>query len=194
MALSFLYRLVRRVLELGRIHGMDAVAKDAEILVLRHQLAMLRRQVARPGFTWSDRALIATLAKLVPRERWGAFLVTPETILRWHRALVRRRWTYPHRSAGRPPLAAETVELIVRLARENPRWGYLRIVGEMRKLGVAVSKTSVATVLRRHRLPPARGARAPPGASSSRPRPLASWPRISSPSRRPRFAATTSCS
>src|SRR5215210_2690750 len=155
MALSFLYRLVRPVVELVRIHRMDAAAKDAEILVLRHQLAVLRRQVARPRFTWSDRALIAALAKLVPRERWAAFFVTPETILRWHRGLVRRRWTYPHRRAGRPSLPAETVELIVRLAQENPRWGYLRIVGELKKLGVAVSKTSVATVLRRHRLPPA---------------------------------------
>jgi putative transposase len=98
---------------------------------------------------------MVTLAKLVPREGWVAFLVTPETILRWHRALVRRRWTYPHRPVGRPPLPAETVELIVRLAGENPRWGYLRIVGELKKLGVTVSKTSVAAILRRHRLPPA---------------------------------------
>src|SRR5947209_10435316 len=134
---------------------MNVVAKDAEALVLRHQLAVLRRQVARPRFSWSDRALVAALARLVPRERWAAFLVTPETILRWHRALVRRRWTYPHRHVGRPSLPAETAELIVRLARENPRWGYLRIVGELRKLGVTVSKTSVAAVLRRHRLPPA---------------------------------------
>ncbi len=103
MALSFLYRLVRRVVEFVRVHRMDAVAKDAEILVLRQQLAVLRRQVARPRFTWSDRALVAALARLVPRERWAAFLVTPETILRWHRALVRRRWTYPHRRPGRPP-------------------------------------------------------------------------------------------
>jgi hypothetical protein len=100
-----------------------SVSKDAEILVLRHQLAVLRRQVARPRFTWSDRALIATLAKLVPRERWAAFLVTPETILRWHRALVRRRWTYPNRRPGRPSLPAETVELIVRLAEEKPALG-----------------------------------------------------------------------
>src|SRR5919199_2826830 len=155
VALSFPYRLVRRVVELVRIHRMDDVAKDAEILVLRHQLAVLRRQVARPRWRWSDRALIATLARLVPRERWVAFLVTPETILRWHRALVRRRWTFPHRRAGRPSLPAETVELIVRLAQDNPRWGYLRVVGELKKLGVTVSKTSVATVLRRHRLPPA---------------------------------------
>jgi transposase InsO family protein len=93
------------------------------------------------------------LARLVPRERWAAFLITPETILRWHRELVRRYWTYPHRSPGRPPLPEETVELIIRLARENPRWGYLRVVGELKKLGVTVSKSSVASVLRRHGLP-----------------------------------------
>ena len=155
MTLSYLYRLVRRVAELVRIHRMDAAVKDAEILVLRHQLAVLRRQVVRPRYSWSDRALIATLAKLVPRERWAAFLVTPETILRWHRALVRRRWTYSHRGPGRPPLPDETVELIVRLAQENSRWGYLRIVGELKKVGVIVSKGSVANVLRRHGLRPA---------------------------------------
>lgn len=155
MALSFLYRLVCRFAEAVRIHQMGGVAKDAEILVLRHQLAVLQRQVARPRFSWSDRALVSALARLVPRERWASFLVTPETILRWHRALVRRRWTYSHRKPGRPVLSQETVELIVRLARENPRWGYLRIVGELKKLGIVVSKTSVATVLRHHRLPPA---------------------------------------
>jgi len=155
VALSFFYRLARRFAEAVRIHQMDGVAKDAEILVLRHQLAVLQRQAARPRFTWSDRALVSALARLVPRERWASFLVAPETILSWHRALVRRRWTYPHRRPGRPSLPQETVELIVRLARENPRWGYLRIVGELKKLGVAVSKTSAAVVLRRHRLPPA---------------------------------------
>ncbi len=157
MALGFLYSLVRRVAELLRIHRMDAAAKDAGILVLRHQLAVLQRQVTRPRFSRSDRALIATLAKLVPRERCAAFLVTPETILRWHRALVRRRWSHPHRGPGRPPLPQETAELIVRLARENPRWGYSRIVGECKTVGVAVavSKGSIANVLRNHGLPPA---------------------------------------
>ena len=155
MALSFLYRLVRRAFGFARLLPMDGFAKDAEILVLRHQLAVLRRQVTRPRFTWSDRALIALLASLVPRERWSAFLVTPKTILDWHRRLVRRRWTYPHRRPGRPVLPEETVELIVRIARENPRWGYLRIVGELAKLGVTVSKTSVASVLARRGLPPA---------------------------------------
>ena len=155
VVLSFLYRLLRHVVEFVRIRRMDDVAKDAEILVLRHQLAVVRRQASRPRFSWTDRALIAGLARLVPRERWTAFLVTPETILRWHRALVRRRWTYPHRRPGRPPLPEGTVELILHLARENPRWGYLRIVGELKKLGVTVSKGSIANILRRHRLPPA---------------------------------------
>jgi putative transposase len=155
VALSFLYRLVRRVVELLGILRMDGAAKDAEILVLRHQIVVLQRQVGRPRFTWSDRAVIATLAKLVPRARWAAFLVTPETILRWHRALVRRRWTHPHRRPGRPPVPDETVELILRLARENPRWGYLRIVGEIKTLGASVSKGSVANVLRSNGLRPA---------------------------------------
>jgi len=155
VALSFLYRLARRVFELIRVHRMDAVAKDVEILVLRHQLAVLRRQVRRPRLRWSDRALIALLSRLVPREHWSSFLVTPATILSWHRRLVRRRWTYPAQRAGRPTLPAETVELVIRLARENPRWGYLRIVGELAKLGVSVSATSVRKVLRRHGLGPA---------------------------------------
>jgi len=161
VALSFLYRLVRRVLEVVHVHWSDAAAKDAEILVLRHQLAVLRRQLARPRFTWSNRALVALLAGLVPRERWRSFLVTPQTILGWHRSLLRSRWTYPHRRPGRLALPDETIELICRLARENPRWGYLRIVGELKKLGVTVSKTSVSTVLRRHGLPPAPRRRSP---------------------------------
>jgi transposase InsO family protein len=140
---------------------MDDAAKDAEILVLRHQLAVLRRQLARPRFTWSDRAIVALLAGLMPRDRWRSFLVTPKTVLAWHRSIVTKRWTYPRRRPGRPALPDETVELICRLARENPRWGYLRIVGELKKLGLTVSKTSVASVLRRHGLPPAPRRRGP---------------------------------
>ena len=123
MALSFLYRLLRSLIELARVHRMDAIDKDAEILVLRQQLAVLRRQIARPRFSWSDRALIASLARLVPRERWASFLVTPETILRWHRALVRRHWTYPHR-VGRPSLPDESVYIQTVLAQKRPdgRW------------------------------------------------------------------------
>ncbi|MGH3578603.1 MAG: hypothetical protein ACRDU0_13745, partial [Mycobacterium sp.] len=88
MALSFLYRLFGRAVEFVRVHQMSDAAKDAEILVLRHQLAVLHRQGARPRFSWSDRALVTFLARLVPREHWAAFLVTPETVLRWHRALA----------------------------------------------------------------------------------------------------------
>ena len=101
-----------------RVHRLDAVAKDAEILLLRHQLAVLHRQVARSRFTWSDRALVIALARLVPRERWVPLLVAPETILGWHRALVRKRWTHRHR-IGRPALLKKTVELIVRLVRRS---------------------------------------------------------------------------
>jgi len=101
---------------------MKAFATDVEIVVLRHQLSVLRRQVKKPRLTWSDRALIALFSHLVPRERWSSLFVTPATILDWHRRLVRRRWTYPSCKPGRPPLPAETVELVVRLARENPRY------------------------------------------------------------------------
>jgi putative transposase len=99
--------------------------------------------------------LLATLAKLLPRERWPAFMVTPSTLLRWHRELVARHWTYSHTGCGPPGLDQQVIDLVVRLARENPRWGYMRIVGECRKLGVSVSATSVRRILRRHRLEPA---------------------------------------
>jgi putative transposase len=134
--------------------GPTPDANDVEIAVLRHQLAVLRRHVTRPRYTPTDRIVLATLAKLLPRDRWKIFLVTPSTLLRWHRELVRRRWIYP--AAGRRRgLDPAVVDLVLRLARDNPRWGYLRIVGECRKLGVSVSATSVRTILRRHRLGPA---------------------------------------
>ncbi len=144
------FRRVLRVLGLGPKPG----DKDVEIAVLRHQLAILRRQVSRPRYNNSDRLVLSTLAGLLSRDRWGVFLVTPATLLRWHRKLVRRHWTYPHRALRRG-LPDETVELVLRLARENPRWGYVRIAGECAKLGVGVSVTSVRNILRRHRLGPA---------------------------------------
>jgi putative transposase len=135
--------------------GPSPGSRDVEIAVLRHQLAVLRRQVARPRYTPTDRMLLAVLARLLPRDRWRVFLVTPATLLRWHREFVARRWTYPPTGRGRRGLPEATVDLVVRLARENPRWGYLRIVGEARKLGVMVSATSVRAILRRHGLGPA---------------------------------------
>jgi transposase InsO family protein len=146
--------IVRRVLGLVGV-GSNPEAKDVEIAVLRHQLMVLRRQVARPRYAPADRMVLAVLARWLPRERWSVFLVTPATLLRWHRELVARRWTYRHTGQGQRGLAPEVVDLVVRMARENPRWGYLRIVGECRKLGVRVSATSVRRILRRHKLEPA---------------------------------------
>jgi hypothetical protein len=130
-------------------------AKDVEIAVLRHQLQVLRRQVKRPEFRPADRALLVVLSRALPRRRWSIFLVTPDTIVRWHRRLVTRRWTQPYRRVGRPPLADHLVALILRLARENPRRGYQRIQGELKKLGIGVSATTIRTVLRSSRLRPA---------------------------------------
>jgi transposase InsO family protein len=146
--------IVRRLLGLAGL-GPAPDAKDIEIAVLRHQVAVLRRQIARPRYSRTDRLTLAVLARLLPRERWAAFLVTPATLLRWHRELVSRRWTYPATGKGGRGLDPEVIELVVRLARENSRWGYLRIVGECRKLGIPVSATSVRRILRRHRLGPA---------------------------------------
>jgi putative transposase len=151
---SVAFVIVRRVLGLVGV-GLAADVKDVEIAVLRHQLMVLRRQVVRPRFAPTDRLLLAMLAKLLPRERWQIFLITPSTLLRWHRELVARRWTYRRTGRGGHGLDGQVVELVVRMARENPRWGYLRIVGECRKLDVAVSATSVRRILRRCRLGPA---------------------------------------
>jgi len=143
MLLRFGYRVVAGLFGMLRAHRADELSKEVEIVVLRQQLAVLRRQVERPRFTWLDRAFVALFSKFVPRERWQGFLVTPQTVLDWHRRLVKGHWARKSRKPGRPPLPEETVELVRRLAKENPSWGYLRIVGEMKKLGVEVSKGSV---------------------------------------------------
>jgi len=131
------------------------VAKDLEILVLRHQLTVLRRQLARPRLEPTDRALLAALSRVLPRARWSCFFVQPATLLGWHRRLVAGAWTYPRRGLGRPPLDHDVQQLIIRLARENPRWGYQRIKGELQQLGVQASATAIRTTLRRHGLDPA---------------------------------------
>ncbi len=125
-------------------------------MVLRHQLAILRRGGRRPQYTAADHALLAAAAsRLLPAERWSCFAVRPQTLRRWHRALLQGNRRRRGRRPGRPPLAAETRSLILRLARENPRWGYMRIQGELLKLGINVSATMVATVLRVSGLGPA---------------------------------------
>jgi putative transposase len=135
--------------------GRRERSKELEILVLRHELSILHRQGRQPRFKPHDRLLLAALSRVLPRPSWSAFPVRPETLLHWHRRLVARQWTYPHRRPGRPAIAVEARDLVMRLARENPSWGYLRIVGELRKLGIVVSATSVRNILIKADLPPA---------------------------------------
>jgi putative transposase len=152
---SFVYVIAWRLFAFVLLLARGDRSKELEILLLRHELSILRRKTRRPQLTERDRLLLAALSRVMPRRSWQAFLVTPETLLRWHRRIVARRWTYPHRRPGRPPLEPQVRELILRLARENGHWGYVRIVGELRKLGIAVSATLVRNVLRRAGVPPA---------------------------------------
>jgi putative transposase len=151
----FLVLLVLRRL-LRVFAGSPAVAAlEVENAVLRHQLVVLRRTAKRPALRRRDRVLLAGASGLLPRERWLVFLVSPQTLLRWQRELVRKKWTFRHRRAGRPMLAPEVCELVLRLAWENPRWGCVRIQGELRKLGIRVGATTIRSVLRRCGLGPA---------------------------------------
>jgi putative transposase len=156
---SLLYLVARALVGFlvgGGQQGRDGGGKDLEILVLRHQLRVLQRTAGRPKLHVIDRVLLAAASRVIPRERWVAFLVTPATLLRWHRELVRRKWTYRRTGRpGRPPLDPEVRALILRLARENPRWGCVRIEGELRKLGIRAAATTIRTLLRTARLGPA---------------------------------------
>jgi transposase InsO family protein len=154
MALRFLYLAFCAMLQLliGRRGGL---AREAEIVILRHELAVLRRTASRPRLDWADRAFLAALARLLAPVRRGRLIVTPATLMRWHREIARRRWHAPCRRRGRPAIDAQARELIVRLARENPRWGYQRIVGELAKVGIAVSTTTVRRTLARSGFTPA---------------------------------------
>jgi transposase InsO family protein len=152
---ALVYLLLHRLVQLvaGSSNHLNS---DVEVVVLRHQLKVLKRQVSKPRLRRRDRVFMAAMSRALPRARWSSFVVSPQTLLRWHRELVRRKWTFKRISVGgRPPITDEVRALIVRMGRENPRWGCLRIRGELAKLGIRVSATKIRTLLRRAGLGPA---------------------------------------
>ncbi len=148
------YLLLHRVLPLAVWRWRSPDLKELEIAVLRHELAILRRQTKRPAMTAIDRLFLAAASRVLPRSHWRSFIIAPDTLLRWHRRLVAKRWTYAH-PVGRPRKSREIRDVVRRLARENPRWGYQRIVGELKGRGVTISATTVRTWLRAAGLGPA---------------------------------------
>jgi putative transposase len=154
LVVSLLYLLFRRALAVAALRLRSREFKELEVVVLRHELAVLRRQVARPRLDERDRVFLAAASQLLGRAS-RSFFVRPDTLLGWHRQLVRRRWTYGGRRPGRPAVSEGIRELVLRMARENPRWGYQRIVGELAGVGVRVSATTVAKILRQAGVSPA---------------------------------------
>jgi putative transposase len=154
VSLRLLYLIFLRLLTLLLLLGRSSASKDVELLVLRHEVTVLRRATPRPRLDWADRAVFAALVRALPTMLRKHRLVTPGTILRWHRRLVAKKWTYSHR-LGRPPVEDTVASLIERMARENHRWGYQRIQGELLKLGHRVGVSTIRRVLRRLRIPPA---------------------------------------
>ncbi|MFD8381430.1 IS3 family transposase [Streptomyces sp. NPDC059679] len=154
MLVRVVYLIATRIFTWLVLLSRTSVAKEAEILILRHEVAVLRRQVAAPKPTWPDRALPAALARLLPRALRQHRIVSPRTLLAWHQRLIKDKWRQPA-SPGRPPMPEELRDLIIRLGAENPRWGFRRVHGELRRLGHSVSQASVRRTLRAAGLGPA---------------------------------------
>ena len=155
MAFRLVYLMLARVLSWLALLARSDAAKDVEILTLRHEVAVLRRTNTRPMPTWLDRAVLSALGRLLPTSLRQLRLVSPRTLLRWHAQLVARRWTYPHRRPGRPPTAMPVRALVLQMARENPRWGYRNIQGELVGLGHTVAASTVWKILKDAGLDPA---------------------------------------
>jgi hypothetical protein len=163
---SLLYLVLRRIFQLIVLLGRGERAKEIEILALRHQVAVLRRQVNRPDLNDGDRVLLAALSRLLPRPSWSVFFVTPATLLRWHRNLIARKWTYPRKRPGRPSTRADVRAAVLRLARENPTWGYRGSAASSQGPGSGYRPVRYATSSNGPAWIPHPGATARPGTSS----------------------------
>jgi putative transposase len=152
---AFIYQLFVTIVESMIVRGKPRRVLEAEVIVLRHQVAVLQRTSTRPELTDVDRGVIAGLARVIPWRVRHGFIVTPDTLLAWHRRLAAARWVHPQRRPGRPRVVLDREQLVVRPATENPTWGYRRIHGELAGLGHHLAPSTAWAILRRHGIDPA---------------------------------------